>query len=188
MEQLSSPFRKRSGHPELPSPQHAGPLVLHVPEATWGALLHAVATALAAPNQSESCSKHHGVEFSLPPEQSGSVYADESEEEIDIMSIDPGSVSTQLLPQPGPAEQVGSCPTESAATDSALAAVPPILTETQQKELLQVVEKIRSDTGRPPPARVSRRLEARRWAHEPRILQASSWPFCTPDQWAHFCS
>ena len=162
MERLSSPFRQRSAPPEPPRPQHAAPLVLHIPEATWGALLHAVATAWEAPHQLESRSKHHGVEFRLPPEQSGSVCADESEEEIDIMSIDPGSASTRLLPQPVTVEQVGQCPTESAATDSALAATPPTLTEAQQKELLQVVEKIRSDTGRPPPARVSRRLEARR--------------------------
>ena len=162
VDHTASAFRKRSGHPELPGHQHAGPLVLHITEATWGALLHAVATALEAPHQLESRSKHHGVEFRLPPEQSGSVCADESEEEIDIMSIDPGSASTRLLPQPVTVEQVGQCPTESAATDSALAATPPTLTEAQQKELLQLVEKIRSDTGRPPQARVSRRLEARR--------------------------
>ena len=111
----------------------------------------------------------HGMEIKLPPEQSSGVLTKGNEGRVDIMEIDSGPLATQLQEQPEHAKQslvVGNgFPQADNAGTSATALATQLAAQAsmQQKEPQHAAEKGGYEAGRPPPARVSRRLEARRW-------------------------
>ena len=173
MDPPASPFRKRVVAPELPSRQHDGPLILSVSSPTWSALLRAVATALTGPRQLQGQIERQslrGIEIKLPLEQSSGALTRVSENGADIMQVDSAPMATELQQQPEHAEQslvvsgISSQVEHPASSEVALTAEPTGQASMQQKEAQHAAEKSGHEAGRHPPARVSRRLEARRWA------------------------
>ena len=171
-EHLVSLFRNRAAAPEIPSPQQDGPEVLSIASPTWNALLCAVTTVLKTPRHLHGQSKRlnlHGVEVRLPHELSSNAHTEESEEEIDIMGDSLGE-TPQLLNPPGHEEQklaAGGASSLAGPTEASrdeLAAEATEQARVDYREPQQAREKGGNEAGRPPPARVSRRLEARRWA------------------------
>ena len=168
-----SPFQKRAAAPDVSNPKEDGPLVLIVSCPTWGALLQTLITALADPRQLQGQAEHqslHGIDLQLPSKRSSGLLTEGSEDEIDIMMVDSAPVNTQLLDQPERAEQslaVGGGSSQADPTDTSenVPAVERIeQARVQHQEPQQAMERSATDAGRPLPARVSRRLEARRWA------------------------
>lgn len=168
-----SPFRKRAAAPDAYDPKQDRPLILIVSCPTWGALFQTLLTALAGPRQLQSQTERQNllsVDLQLPPEQSSGLLTEGSEDEIDIMNVDSAPVTTQLLDQPEHAEQslaVGGGSSWANPTDTSENAPAGEHIEqarVQQQEPQQAIQKRATDAGRPLPARVSRRLEARRWA------------------------
>jgi len=172
---LASPFCKRTADPQVNSSVQAGALEFNIPDASWSALLSALATSLKTPKQPQG---HHGcqlaqtVQLKLQFEQrQPAVSFDTGEERIDNMDADPVAAAPQVQPEEAQ-QSLGVCRTLPLAMlnhDAASTAAAQYIEQSdrQQQEpekLSQKSDKGSDDAGRAAPARVSRRLEARRWS------------------------
>jgi len=170
---LDSPFRKRAADPQVTSSVQAGAVELCNPDASWSALLSALATALKAPKQPQShdgCQVAQAVQLKLHLEQRQPAVSLDTGE-YDHMDVDPVAATPQVqLKQAQQSLAVRSAlplarPNHNAESTAAAQYVEHSDKQQQEPERLsQKEDKGNDDAGRAAPARVSRRLEARRWS------------------------
>ena len=178
------PFRKRVPAAGPSTHSQAGPTVLSAPTPTWSALLCAVASMLKAPRASPAGQTMHSLRMTIPPEERQLVLGIEGpdvDQGMGALATSGGhrltegiSVSAAHGTKTGARAAAAQAPgTDSSSlqpSDPDMSVQPMQVGEADLQvghpsgHVPQKENRDSSEPERAPPARASRRLEARRWA------------------------